>query len=254
MSSRPRIGITSRKIPYFHKERPYPRYGVAVNYIHAVEIAGGLPLMIPLSRDPSLLEDYFGTLDGLLLPGGMDVDPVHYGEEPHRLLEEVDPVRDETELYLAKRALKEDMPVLGVCRGEQLLNVAAGGSLFQDIAAQSPQEVIRHFQDFAQEWPSHSVELKPDTLLCEHHPGAEDARELLPPPGGAPRRAGLPRVGDGAGRRDRGDRVDAAHVRARRPVAPRAARRRPRLQPRAVPPPRRGGVAVPRVARSGLPA
>jgi gamma-glutamyl-gamma-aminobutyrate hydrolase PuuD len=166
MRGRPRIGITSRKVPYFHRERPYPRYGVAVDYIHAVQVAGGLPLMIPLSRDPDLLEDYFGTLDGLLLPGGMDVDPVHYGEEPHRLLEEVDPVRDETELYLAKRALREDMPILGICRGEQLLNVAAGGSLFQDIAAQSPNEVIRHFQDFAQEWPSHSVELKPDTLLA----------------------------------------------------------------------------------------
>jgi putative glutamine amidotransferase len=167
MSSRPRIGITSRKVPYFHRERPYPRYGVAVNYLHAVELAGGLPLMLPLSRDPSLLDDYFGTLDGLLLPGGMDVDPVHYGEEPHRLLEEVDPVRDETELYLAKRALKEDMPILGVCRGEQLLNVAAGGSLFQDIGSQSPNEVIRHFQDFAQEWPSHSVEVKEGTLLSQ---------------------------------------------------------------------------------------
>jgi len=165
MPSRPRIGITSRKVPYFHRDRPYPRYGVAVNYIHAVEIAGGLPLMIPLSRDPSLLEDYFATLDGLMLPGGMDVDPVHYGEEPHKLLEEVDPVRDETELYLTKRALKEDMPVLGICRGEQLMNVAAGGSLFQDIGSQSPNEVIRHFQDFAQEWPSHSIEVKPDTLL-----------------------------------------------------------------------------------------
>src|SRR6188768_1431591 len=166
MSTRPRIGITSRKIPYFHRERPYPRYGVAVSYIHAVEVAGGLPLMIPLSQDSSVLEDYFGTLDGLLLPGGMDVDPVHYGEEPHRLLEEVDPLRDETELYLAKRALHADMPVFGVCRGEQLLNVAAGGSLYQDVASQSSQEVIRHFQDFAQEWPSHSIEIKPDTLLA----------------------------------------------------------------------------------------
>jgi putative glutamine amidotransferase len=165
MRGRPRIGITSRKIPYFHRDRPYPRYGVAVDYIHAVESAGGLPLMIPLSQDPVMLEDYFATLDGLLLPGGMDVDPVHYGEEPHRLLEEVDPLRDETELYLAKRALAEDMPTLGVCRGEQLLNVAAGGSLYQDIAAQSPQEVIRHFQDFATEWPSHSVEIKQNTLL-----------------------------------------------------------------------------------------
>jgi gamma-glutamyl-gamma-aminobutyrate hydrolase PuuD len=166
MSKRPRIGITSRKIPYFHKDRPYPRWGVAVDYIHAVQLAGGLPLMIPLSRDPDLLEDYFSTLDGLLLPGGMDVDPFHYGEEPHKLLEEVDPLRDETELYLARRALKEDVPTFGVCRGEQLLNVAAGGSLYQDIAAQSPQEVIRHFQEFAQEWPSHSVEIKPDTLLA----------------------------------------------------------------------------------------
>jgi putative glutamine amidotransferase len=165
MPSRPRIGITSRKVPFFHRDRPYPRYGVAVNYIHAVEIAGGLPLMSPVSRDPSLLEDYFATLDGLLLPGGMDVDPVHYGEEPHKLLEEVDPVRDETELYLTKRALKEDMPILGICRGAQLMNVAAGGSLFQYIGSQSPNEVIRHFQDFAQEWPSHSVEVKPDTLL-----------------------------------------------------------------------------------------
>jgi putative glutamine amidotransferase len=165
MRGRPRIGVTSRKVPFFHRDRAYPRFGVPVDYIHAVQTAGGLPLMIPLTRDPELLEEYFRALDGLLLPGGMDVDPVHYGEEPHRLLEEVDPVRDETELYLARRALKEDLPILGVCRGEQLLNVAAGGSLFQDIAAQSPQEVIRHFQDFAQEWPSHSVDVKPDTLL-----------------------------------------------------------------------------------------
>ena len=64
MSSRPRIGITSRKVPYFHRERPYPRYGVAVDYIHAVEVAGGLPLMLPLSRDPSLLEDYFAEYFG----------------------------------------------------------------------------------------------------------------------------------------------------------------------------------------------
>jgi putative glutamine amidotransferase len=167
MAGRPRIGITSRKVLYYHRDRPYPRYGVAVVYIHAVEVAGGLPLMIPLSRDPLVLEEYFATIDGLLLPGGMDVDPVHYGEEPHRRLKEVDPIRDETELFLARRALKGDMPILGVCRGQQLLNVAAGGSLFQDIGSQFQSEVIQHFQDFAQEWPSHSIEIQPGTLLSK---------------------------------------------------------------------------------------
>jgi putative glutamine amidotransferase len=167
MTGRPRIGITSRKVLYFHHDRPYPRYGVAVDYIHAVQLAGGLPLMIPLSRDPDMLEDYFSNMDGLLLPGGMDVDPAHYGEEPHRRLKEVDPVRDETELFLARRALQEDKPVFGVCRGQQLLNVAAGGSLFQDIGSQASNEVLLHFQDFAEEWPSHSVEVRPDTMLFQ---------------------------------------------------------------------------------------
>ncbi len=166
MQTRPVIGITPRTIPFFHSERAYPRYGVAIAYVRAVEVAGGLPVILPQSRDMQLLEGAFRLLDGLLLPGGMDVDPFHYGEEPFQKLQDVDPLRDETELYLAKRALAEDLPVFGVCRGEQILNVAAGGSLYQDLGSQHGSETIRHFQQFSEEWPSHTVEVAPGTMLA----------------------------------------------------------------------------------------
>lgn len=167
MQQRPVVGITSRKIHFFHKERPFPRWGVALDYCAAVEAAGGIPVVLPLSQDASVLEGMFSLLDGLLLPGGFDVDPIHYGEEPSRLLEDVDPLRDLTELYLARRALAEDLPIFGVCRGEQLLNVAAGGSLYQDLHAQSGRETLKHFQETAEERPTHSVEIEPDTILRE---------------------------------------------------------------------------------------
>jgi gamma-glutamyl-gamma-aminobutyrate hydrolase PuuD len=167
MQHRPVIGITSRKIHFFHKERPFPRWGVALDYCAAVEAAGGLPIMLPLSQDTAVLESMFSMLDGLLLPGGLDVDPVHYGEEPTRLLEDVDPLRDITELYLARRALAEDLPTFGVCRGEQLLNVAAGGSLFQDIHSQLGRETLKHFQETAEERPTHMIDVEPGTILSE---------------------------------------------------------------------------------------
>jgi gamma-glutamyl-gamma-aminobutyrate hydrolase PuuD len=167
MQQRPVVGITSRKIHFFHKERPFPRWGVALDYCSAVEAAGGLPIILPLTQDVAVLEAMFGLLNGLLLPGGLDVDPVHYGEEPSRRLEDVDPLRDITELYLARRALAEDLPVFGVCRGEQLLNVAAGGSLYQDIHTQVGPGTLKHFQETAEERPSHTVDVEPGTILSE---------------------------------------------------------------------------------------
>ena len=167
MPDRPIIGIVSRKIPFYHLDRPYPRYGVAIEYCRAVEAAGGTPIILPMTQDKVLLESVYRILHGLLLPGGQDVDPHRYGEEPHRKIEQVDPLRDLTELYLTKRALDDDLPLLGVCRGCQILNVAAGGSLFQDIHAQYSEESLRHFQDYSVEWPSHGVSVKADTKLRE---------------------------------------------------------------------------------------
>ena len=165
MSERPIIGIVSRKIPFYHNDRPYPRYGVAIEYCNAVETAGGTPIIIAMTQDRHILESSFGLLDGLLLPGGQDVDPHHFGEEPHQQLEAVDPLRDLTELHLTRRALEENMPILGICRGCQVLNVAGGGTLWQDIYAQMDGELVRHFQDYSVEWPSHAVRVTEGTIL-----------------------------------------------------------------------------------------
>jgi putative glutamine amidotransferase len=107
-------------------------------YTAAVAACDGLPLAIPLDLPEPILAGIFARLDGLLLAGGVDVDPVHYGEEPHPRLGQVDAARDATELVLATWALAADLPILGICRGIQTLNVAATGSLYQDIASQKP--------------------------------------------------------------------------------------------------------------------
>lgn len=167
MSERPIIGIISRTIPFYHRERPYPRYGVAINYCRGVELAGGTPVILPMTQDKVTLDSLYGILDGLLLPGGQDVDPHQYGEEPHRRIDSVDPLRDLTEIHLARRALTDDMPIFGICRGCQVLNVAAGGTLYQDLHAQYSEESLRHFQDYAVEWASHGISVKEGSRLRE---------------------------------------------------------------------------------------
>jgi len=111
--------------------------------VHAVEQAGGVPILIPVLNDLSELDTLLPRLDGLLLPGGLDVHPSLYGEEPHTLLTTLDQQVDGMEFALARWALKEDIPTLGICRGMQLLNVALGGNLYQDLPEQHPSD-IRH--------------------------------------------------------------------------------------------------------------
>jgi putative glutamine amidotransferase len=165
VSKRPIIGVSSRKIHFTHDDRPYPRYGVAIAYVQAIERAGGAPLIIPMSQDEDVLARLLGLCEGLLLTGGQDVDPALYDEEPHRKIGQIDPLRDRTEMFLAKAALARDMPLFGVCRGAQVLNVAAGGSLYQDLEAQREGVTIQHFQNLSEELPSHSVMVEEGTWL-----------------------------------------------------------------------------------------
>lgn len=104
------------------------------SYIDAVQRAGGLVLMLP--PDPALTDDpdpVLDLLDGLVLAGGADIDPATYGEPPHAETLGTVPERDRFEVALARRALERDLPVLGICRGMQLLNVARGGTLLQHL-------------------------------------------------------------------------------------------------------------------------
>jgi len=104
------------------------------SYVDAIQLAGGLALMLPLDealeRDP---DEVLDLLDGLILAGGADIDPAFYGAQPHPETKNTVPSRDAFEIALTRRALERDQPVLGICRGMQLINVAAGGTLLQHL-------------------------------------------------------------------------------------------------------------------------
>ncbi len=174
MKRRPVIGITSRVCPFTHDGRSHDRYGVAISYCEAVEAAGGTPIILPLTEEASTIESWWRLMDGLMLPGGQDIAPQHYGEEPRPELETVDPRRDRVELVLARRAMAMGFPLLAICRGAQLLNVAAGGSLHQDIHACVGRHCMRHFQKTMEETTWHRVNTVEGSLLeqvmGEHNP------------------------------------------------------------------------------------
>ena len=128
-----RIGITS-----WHREDPdrLERWAaVRETYTGAVHTAGGLPVVFPIADgDPDDIGGYLAAVDGLLFTGGEDIAPAYYGEPRDERCQEPDPERDLFEILLARAALARCVPVLGICRGLQVLNVAAGGTLYQDIA------------------------------------------------------------------------------------------------------------------------
>ena len=166
---RPLIGITSyaEEIQWgvWNEEAAL----IPLSYVRAVEHAGGRPLIVPPSDDA--LEETLEVLDGLILSGGGDVDPGLYGAEAHPATDSPRRERDNAELRLLQAALERDMPVLAVCRGSQLLNIARGGDLVQHLPDELGHE--RHKHEPGQ-FSDHGVRLDPDsrvaTLLGEHAP------------------------------------------------------------------------------------
>jgi putative glutamine amidotransferase len=110
----------------------------------------------------------YERLDGLLLPGGVDVDPAIYGQEPHPELGKVDDALDEAELVLTRWALEDQLPLLGICRGIQLMNVAAGGTLYQDLRAQFPGAQCHRFvpSQYGRDHRGHLVHIEPGSHLA----------------------------------------------------------------------------------------
>ncbi len=137
-TGRPRIGLTVGRVPSVITGAPTRADGCHPDYPAAVAAADGLPLLLPedLPPDP---DDVLAAVDGLLLTGGEDLDPSSYGEAPHPDLQPPDPARDRTEVLLARRAVELGLPLLAICRGCQLLNVALGGTLVQHLPDRTAQ-------------------------------------------------------------------------------------------------------------------
>ncbi len=144
-----------------------PQEHVGITYVNSVIKAGGLPFFIPMeypTEDISLIREFF---DGLLLIGGGDVDPKFYGGKEHFSVGGVWPVRDTLESKLARLAYDTGWPIFGICRGEQVMNVAAGGKLFSDIPDQVPHARFNHQQPGGTPRDAliHKVRITPGTLL-----------------------------------------------------------------------------------------
>lgn len=137
-------------------------------YFDAVTEAGGVPVMLPLTSDPAAISQLVGTLDGLVVTGGQDVDPAAYDvDDPAAaaLCGELCRERDAMEALLVPAALERDLPLLGICRGLQALNVVLGGTLWQDLPRQLASEVEHHGKA-PYENPVHEVDVLPGTPLA----------------------------------------------------------------------------------------
>jgi putative glutamine amidotransferase len=160
---RPLIGIPCHADYADGTRRPI--YSNNRAYVHAIEHAGGVPILIPFLNDFTMLDTLLPRLDGLLLSGGVDIDPAVYGETPHPLCDRPDKELDEIELKLANWALQEDIPTLGVCRGMQVLNVALGGTLYQDIDDLRPDSLHHSNRQQPRDYLAHRVNVLPGSRV-----------------------------------------------------------------------------------------
>lgn len=137
---------------------------VNTGYINSVAKAGGLPVLIPVITDEALLKQYADMCDGFLFAGGIDVSPCFFNEQPTQLNGENSIRLDNFQLPLARLVVEKRKPYLGICRGIQLINVALGGSLYQDVHEFKP-DVIKHQQQTDRGDISHIVKAEPDSLI-----------------------------------------------------------------------------------------
>jgi putative glutamine amidotransferase len=173
VGSRPVIGVptqTQEAVP-----GQLPRCWImSQRYVQTLAEVGAVPWLVPLlTHDTGTLREIYDRMDGLFLTGGVDVDPSCYGEDRHPLCGRTDPDRDAVELQLVRWAIDDRKPVLAVCRGFQVLNVAFGGTLFQDVGDQYPR-AIKH-DHFPQpdgrpprDYLSHDIRVAPGSRLAEY--------------------------------------------------------------------------------------
>jgi putative glutamine amidotransferase len=165
-----RIGITT-----FTDRKPRADYvSVSSWYVRSVTAAGGLALPLPVQA-PEAAEAYVATIDGLLLSGGKDIDPAYYGEEPAKGFGAIDHGRDAWEMSLFRAALERGLPIFGICKGIQLINVALGGNLYQDLSTHRPGTGLHYPEEMPVDQPFHGLRIEKGSLV-ESALGGEPVR------------------------------------------------------------------------------
>lgn len=162
-------------------------------YITALQAVGATPFLIPLALPAERLRQLYDVADGILLSGGGDIHPRNYHQEPHPTVGSVQPERDEAEILLCRWAAAEGKPLFGICRGAQIMGVAAGGTMYQDVISQKPNTQRHDFFDVTNQprnFLAHTVTIEPDSRLFDilktatlpvnslHHQALKD----VPPP------------------------------------------------------------------------
>ena len=192
----PLIGITTYRT---HNRYGNPQICLSEAYISSLAQAGALPVLVPLGLSESALEALLARLDGILFSGGGDVEPEHYGSQPHPLVDNVDPDRDRVELHLIQKTVAAGQPFLGICRGLQVINIALGGTLYEDILDQKPGS-LQHStpDDLPRNHLAHPVRLESDSQISKildhpevqvnssHHQGIRRLASDLKPTAYAP--------------------------------------------------------------------
>jgi putative glutamine amidotransferase len=168
MARRPLIGLTMSITVAKHPTRSRKPERVYLNssYIKAVQHAGGVPVPLPPHLDAVAQRELFARLDGFLLTGGADVDPRRFNEAPHPSVYDVSPARDELEIRLVEQSFDRGLPVLAICRGIQVLNVALGGTLYQDVKS-APGTTIEHSQKRVRHRSTHPVRIEAGSRLAK---------------------------------------------------------------------------------------
>ena len=144
----------------------YERIYVNKDYVSSVISAGAVPLMIPMDATEENLRQTLELVDGIIFSGGHDIAPIRYGEEPHQKLQEICPERDEFDFLLYRLAKEHSLPILGICRGFQLMNVSEGGKLYQDLSLKNT-ESLKHSQGHGPSIPTHTVSIEVGSRLHE---------------------------------------------------------------------------------------
>jgi putative glutamine amidotransferase len=166
--SRPLIGITASSIE--QRGSAFGEvYTLTRKYAEGVLRTGGVPVIVPYNLDEESLQVLFERLDGLLLSGGGDIDPATYGEPAHPATNEIEVDRDRVELALARGGVEKGKPFLAICRGIQVLNVALGGTLIQDIPSEVPDALEHSFERGIVErgYHAHPVKIAADSRLAQ---------------------------------------------------------------------------------------